>query len=381
MVGRTRYEYVERDLSLSGTTGTYTTDLPRSGYVPRLSIGVAATLNASTALALPVADAVSKIEIVDGGTVIKSLSGRQAQGLHMIRSGSDFASPATNANGAVSKDIFTVDMGGVFGGAEYAPNMSEFANPQLKVTWDFTATTTDRGMTVQAAASPAATLTVLAEIYEGEGKYTHGYVQSQDIYSYSSAASSTKDVDIPNKGKLVGLGVQAGYASKNLSDDIDRLKINFDNGAWVPLDLYADEITAFLASKEKSRYTTSFGADVIDGSIIDTGMGIVENVVLTPTAAAGRSAIWSGGSEGVGVLHLTDVATPTAISAYEQVKVKATGYAPQGIVYVGMSDLLAKGIDVLDASEFSKITMSITAGSGASSSSTPSVLTDYLVTA
>lgn len=377
---KAQYYYVKRLQNEAGQTGTATYDLPEAGIIPELIVSAYATPTASTNPALPLSEAITKIEIVDGGTVIQSLSGNEIKGLSMIRGDRDLASPETNDNAVEGHDDFRLVLGGFYNGTNYAPDFASFSNPQIKISWDHSLTTGKRGASYDADAAPAQKFTVLAKVLRDSRSYRNGYVKSSELYTWTAAASTVTQVEIPRGENLLGLGIEAGYAAKEYTDCVNKVKLDFDNGNWIPLEFYADEVIASQKLYYKEPFDVSFMMDAINNKVIDTHMGYTSNVNIGTTAAAGRTAPYLGMHQGVGTMGLLDVATPTAITTYEQVYVEAAGWCPYGIWYAPMSKILDGESDVIDTTQFSRIILENTTGAAVSTSSTPAVIAEYLIT-
>jgi len=378
-MSKVQYYYVKRQQSETGQTGTVTYDLPEAGVIPEIIVTPYSTPTASTDPALPLSEAITKIEIVDGATVIQSLSGNEIKGLSMLRGDHDLASPEVNDNAVEGHDDFRLLLGGFYNGTNYAPDFASFSNPQIKISWDYSLTTGKRGETFDADAAPAMKFTVLAKVIRDGRGYRNGYVKSSELYTWTAAASTTTQIEIPRGEPLLGLGIEAGYDAKLFTDDCNQVKLDFDNGNWKPVELYADEVIASQQMWFKEPFEVSYMMDLISGVEIDTHMGYTTDVAMNATAAAGRALSYVGGHGGVEAVYFSDVATPTTISTYEQVYVKSTGWCPYGVWYVPMSKILNGDGDTIDTTQFSRIMLENTTSAAVSTASTPAVIAEYLI--
>jgi len=379
-MAKTQYTYIERKKSESGQTGTATYDLPEKGFLPEIILKAYSTPTASTNPALPLSDAITKIEIVDGGTIIQSLTGNQIKAMSMLRKYKQLAGLEINDNAAEGYDDFHILLGGRFDGTDYAPDMSVFSNPQLKVTWDYSITTTEFGMSCDADASPAMKFSVLGKILREPGPYTHGYVKSSVLKEFTQATSTTTTTEIPRGQKLIGLGVEAGYDAKDFTDDVNQIKLDFDNGDWIPFDLYEEEIITAQKLWFGPPFEYSWIADAIDDKEFDSHMAWLSFIECMASSNAGRGFEWQAIRKGVETLGMWDLGTPSVISSYESVYFKSTGYGPFHVWYVPMSKILGEEADTLDTTGYSRIELETTSSSSASTSSTPDIIAEYLVT-
>jgi hypothetical protein len=381
-MARTQYSYLERKKSESGQTGTATYDLPERDFLEELLITAYSTPTASSGPALPLSDAITKIELVDGGTVIKSITGNQAKALSMIHGHNPLGSSEVNDNAVEGYDQFWIPLGGLFNKTRYAPNMGAFNNPQLKITWDYSLTTTEFGMTCDADTTPAMKFTALAKIIRDAAGITHGYVKSTILKEFTQATSTQTVIEVPRGQPLIGLGVEAGYDALQLMDDLTEILLDFDNGAWQPFHLYTEEIGLIQQEWFKRPFEYNWLADLEDADELDSHMGYLLNLLATPMIDSSLGLVWrfDGGHKGVETTDLMDLATPTACSVYQQIALKATGYCPFHVWYMPVRAILGEESDTIDTSGFSRIELELTSGASASTSSTPDVIAEYLMT-
>ena len=379
-MAKVQYVYIKRKDSQSGQTGTVTYDLPTKGYIPEIVVRAYSTPTASTDPALPLNDAITKIEIVDGGTVIKSLTGNQAHGLEMIHKSKTRVSTEVNDNAVEGYDDFVIVLGKVVNGVSYAPDFSRFANAQIKISWDYSITTGFSGATFDADSSPAMKFTVFAKVVREGGRYTHGYVKSNQIYTWTSANTATTQTEVPIGQKLLGLGIEAGYDDDDWTEDIETIELNFDNGAWIPLKLYEEEIMKFQEQVFGSAFEVSFTADIISGVEIDSHMGWVKNIDINAVGVVGGSfAKWPISTIGVEEVSFLD-SYGAAIAAYQQAVFHVVGFCPYGLWYLPMSVINNGDNDLIDTNQYGRIVLETVSGSSVNTSSTPAVIAEYLVT-
>ena len=379
-MARTQYSYVERQHSESGQTGNATYDLPERDYIEELILTAYSTPTASTNPALPLSDAITKIEVIDGGMVIKSLSANQIKGLSMIHGRNHMSSPEWNKNGTEGWDLFKIDLGLTLNGTRYAPDMSAFSNPQIKVTWDYSITTTEFGMTCDADTSPSMKFSVLAKMLRDGPNVQHGYIRSQPIYEFTQATSTTTVTEIPRKYPIVGIGIEAGYDDKDWCEDVEEVKLDFDNGSWIPFHLYEEEIPFIQQNWFMNDFAYSWMAMIENADEFDTHMGYLTNLSMRPTSGAGRAGEFEAGGQGVDTVNLWDLATPTGTDEYQAVYFTSHGWMPHHVWYMPTRAITGDDSDLIDPTQFGRIELETTSGSSASTSSTPAILLEELVT-
>lgn len=380
-MAKVQYAYIKRKQAETGQTGNVTYDLPQKGFIPEIVVRVFSTPTASSRPALPINDAITKLEIVDGSTIIKSLSGNQTHGLEMIHRKPVRASTEKNDNAVEGYDDFILVLDGVVNGVHYCPDFARFANPQLKITWDYSLTTSDKGMGVDADTSPSMKFTVMAKVVREGGRYTHGYVKSNEIYTWTSATSTTTQTEIPRGDMLLGLMIDAGYSSKDWTEDIERVKLDFDNGAWIPFDFYEEEIAKVQEEWFQDPFELSFEADLKNNEILDTHMGYVTSIGMTPLEVGSADAltfIYPSAEQGIGTVKISS--GTTTLAQYSLFKINVAGFMPYQCWYVPMSKVLNGDGDLIDTKAYSRIILETVSGSSAHTSSKPSVIGEFLIT-
>lgn len=377
-MGKTQYSYVERKHSESGATGSAIYDLPEKGYMPELILKAYSTPTAASDLGLPLSDALTKIEVIDGGTVIQSLTANQVKAMSMLRKFKTLASLETNDNAVEQHDDFYILLGAVLNGTRYAPDMSMFSNPQLRVTWDYSDTTNQFGMPQDADTSPVMKFSVLAKMIREGGGFTHGYVKSQSVKEFTQATSTTTTTELPRGDKLIGVGIEAGYIDLDFEEDVEQIKLDFDHGDWIPFDFYEEEIYSSQNWWHRGPFQYSWSADVIDNKAVDTHMGILNDLHIMAQSNAGRAFEYQSSHMGVDQIGKWDLATPTVDTTFEQAYLTAIGQCPFHVWYVPASAIAGEGEDTIDTTRFSRIDLKTVSGASASTSSTPTIIAEYL---
>jgi len=377
---RTQYSYVERQHAESGQNGTATYDLPERDYLEGLIVTAYSTPTATTNPALPLSDAITKIEVIDGGMVLKSLTANQVKALEMIHNSPQASGPEWNKTGVEHWDTFAIDLGKLIDGTMYAPDMSRLSNPQIQITWDYSITTTQFGMTCDADTTPSMKFSVIAKMLRDGPNVTHGYLRSQKIYEFTQATSTTTVTEIPRKYPIVGIGVEAGYDTKNWCDDVEEVKLDFDNGSWIPFHLYEAEIPFMQQFWFNTDWMYSWSAMMESSDELDTHMGLLTDLCVRPTSGAGRAAEYEWASQGVDTFWLWDLATPTETDEYQMVYMTSHGFMPFHMWYCPFSALTGNTSDIIDSTRFGRIELETTSSASASTSSTPAIILEELVT-
>jgi len=373
-----QYSYLQRKKAESGQTGTATYDLPEKDYLSALHVIAYRTTSTNTNGPLPVHVIIDKIEVVDGGTVIQSLTGEQVKGLMYYRGGVINFPPTVETASTESYDVFTLHFGLYPHDTKRMLDLSKLSNPQVKITWD--ASKTDhKGVSYDAISDPSMKFTVVAELYRGSPPGgVQGYVKSSQIYSWTQAASTTTEIEIPRGQPLIGLMINAGYAAKNFTDDVYELKLDLDNGAWVPFHFYADEVINMINTWYPQQVDLAFQRDIKDDITFDTRVGYLSSLQAIAFTDVGKTVNWQSGTKGIGTIGQFDTATPSEDTTWRLTGFQIRGHIPFHNYYIPMKALFDGSVWTLDTTQYSRIVLKVTSSSSASTSSTPSVVAEYL---
>jgi len=378
-MAKTQVFYAQRKKSESGQTGEVVYDLPENGFIPEIDLVVYSTPTASVNPAPNLEAVLTKVEVLDGAKVIKSYRGNQVRALSQYHKLKNLALTDTDKNSTEGYGVFKILLGKTLNGVHYAPDMSQFSNPQIKIAWDYSITSW-KGAACDADTSPSMKFTVACHKITETSAYRHGYVKTASVETYTQAASTETRVKIPTNVQLVGLGIDAGYDGLQFTDDVNKVKLDIDSGSWVPLELYEEEIIPMQQRWFGAPFTVSYTKDIINNKEIDSRMGYVTGVNGAAATAVAREFAWAETHTGIGTTAYYDAGTPTAISTYEQAYLRFEGYVPNGVYYIPAWALQNGEGDVLDLTKYKSVDLYITSSASASTSSKPQVIMETLET-
>lgn len=373
-----RYEYLENDKSLSGDSGTYTVDLPKSGYLSSILLKYKDTRPASTTGALPRFHAITKIEIVDGSRIIQSFTGSQCQALAYYRGKRYGYNEREDVVATTAHEFFYIHFGEFNHDPKYMLDLAKLSSPQMKITWDGTQTSV-WGFTYTAGSSISAIITVVATLADRPpAGFTGMFVQSSEIHSWDQAASSVEPVDIPADRPLYGLMIQAAYKMSTFTDDFSKVKFDINNGEWVPFEFEDYEIIQKQV-EWFGEVHNNLKASIDATTVFDTGLGHVFSD--SHTSLSGGDA-WVLGAEAQSggwltpeVFSVNDSAEYTAPVPF---KLRFGGVLPQHTAYFPMSKCTTDGLPYLDITRYRTVRLLMTSGSAVSTSCRPNVVAEYL---
>lgn len=237
--------YVENNRSLGATSGTLTVDLPKSALLSDLMIRFLATNGANPNKDNPIHDAVTKIELmIDGSTVIKSLTGKEARMLAFFNA----KKMPQDYDNELATDTqwmnFPIYLGRFPGDLKYGLDCGRYVNPQLKITWDTTLVGLDATSLYSTSVFPVVDVLV-TQLMEGAG-FPGGYIKSSRILTHTfSADGEEKRVEIPTGNVLRRLVLwcteDVGYY---LQSRLAHVMVDLNVGVRQPFKMDIEELIA-----------------------------------------------------------------------------------------------------------------------------------------
>lgn len=211
--------------------------------------------NASSTPTEHPAKLVTQVQVVDGSRIIADLDGKQLQALGYYH----YRTPGVQGLNYIDNNQCWVTLRLPFGRWLYDPMLAldpnRFYNPQLIVKTDH-----DAG----GGAPDAGTLEVVAKCFDRKKITPIGFLRTREHYRYTVAASGQETVDLPVDLPLKMIMFQGDYKDTALIQQINKIKIEEDQGAAIPLDNNTSDILKMLAAdlppwQEKLRFngTTS----------------------------------------------------------------------------------------------------------------------------
>ena len=220
------------------TAGTKTLDITLKDVISRIGIQVKATNDGSAPTAHP-ANILSSIEVVDGSDVLFSLSGKEALALNFHDQRKTPFCTNNYLDNVMNVTFYTIDFGRYLYDPILALDPGKFRNPQLKITHNLAA---------GGCAPDAATLEVVADVFDDKKATPKGYLMSKEQVSYSLAASANEYIDLPVDYALRKLIIMSLSSDKQPYEQFNEVKLSQDNDKRIPFnDKTSDLIKYFSA--------------------------------------------------------------------------------------------------------------------------------------
>lgn len=377
-----RYAILQNDLAetTTKTSGTHTEDLPESGILSELDVMMHMTPAYVNDTPLPPFIAIKKIEVlVNGSTVAKSLSGRQIKALMSYNKGPFSTAGWYHTSHAhnVYYHHFILYFGRFAGDTKYGLDLSKYANPQLKIEWD-ASQTSDSGATFDAAASPAVVWNIMCKLLDGVPVgFTDKYVQSRQINSWTVAASSEKPTEIPRGYPLFRVIVGARYKNVNWFDLINHIKLDFDNGKWLPIDMDYENVKAFQMSAFPGGCEIRQAYYGASGDDIDTQLMEINSHTSGGTDADHAATYYGFTTYGISsLLMYTEAGVAQGTASF--IWIRDGGWGPMQTVCLPMSELLDGDEIAVNTTDFGRIDLKVETSASSGTSASTQVVAEYI---
>jgi hypothetical protein len=381
-MAKIRYATIANDKTETATSvsGTVTLDLPERGILLELYPQVTYTKVGTSDRPLPDFDAVTKIEVlVNGSTVVKSLSGQEIRALCFYNHG-PFATTALfwgtggDTDGYTAFPLYFCRFAGDF---LAGLDLGKYSNPQVKISYD-TSTTSVDGNTYCAATSPTVKYNVLAKIMDEIPQgFLDMYVQGRRIDSWTHAASSEHSTEIPRGFPLFRLMYKCGYHEIGWTQHFNKLLLDFDNGIWTPLDLDHEGVAMLQKAWFPDPVTAGWWDKAASADTINLQVHQLAGMGFVGAASSGTMPYYDMHETGLHDLVKYDNAGAAQTSQWHS-HIFVQGWGPMQTICIPMGMLMGGGLDAIPTIDFGRIDLKITSGSSESTSAKGYVVAEYL---
>ena len=377
-----RYAILEQDKAETSSAdgGTITVDLPETGILSELTFQARSLGAYSDDNVVPMHVVLEKVELlVDGSSVVKSLTGTQVKALDWYNGGpfslSDDSQFAQN-HGVYYHD-FPLYLGRFAGDTKYGLDMAAYANPQLKVTWN-TSTTSWDGMTLDAHTDPTFTHSTIAKMMDGSpAGFQNKYMQSREIDTWDNANSVEHNSEIPRGFDLWGIMHRAGYLNINPEELINKVKLDFDNGVWKPIDMNYAQFWSIYKSWFPKPCVVTRTVAMAEADHFDTRLLNVQHVDITDLGATSVHGTLTSARRPIGAIKVVTASNTTNTNA-STYWTQCTGFGPHQTLYIPMKQLVDGAMEAIDTKAYSRIDFKTTTGSAAGTAGQQHLVAEYL---
>jgi len=223
-----------------GAAGTEIINLNLKGGISRIDMVWDFTVVTVSVMTARVIDCITKIELVDGGHVIASITGSQAVALNCYnrKRMPHFEGSLTVGDHCIQ--TFGLDFGRWIHDEMLALVPTMFDNLQLRITWDEDAA---NGSVV------VNSLSCYAFVMDDLAKTPQGYLSPQQVYSYAMAASGHEYINLPVDANIRQIMLQPESTDHDPVALLSNIKLIIDGGRSIPIDMTAGDFFKIIQDK------------------------------------------------------------------------------------------------------------------------------------
>jgi len=308
--------YLKDSATFDATSGLQTVELPNSGLLAGLELRVWGTCGAGGDKPdVWLHDRLKKLEVVAGGLrPIKSLTGEQLLADMLYKRTPIHSHDCKNMVSASCEEFFMINFGRHYHDLEYMLDLSRVNDPELQIDTDFTLTS-QNGWTNGVAMSAAPSFSVIAHILRDPPMTPRGYIKTSEVARFTGASAKKENMGIPRGPVYSNLYLQSWYKAQGIGYLLDKLELNFNNDAVIPIRVGPTELASEIA-RMYGLFTVSQQMSVKGGQVYPFPLeqGIIANVQVPLVDAEARLMDLWGNSGGLGFRKTSDGVTPTIIN-------------------------------------------------------------------
>lgn len=297
---KVRDVYITKAQTLADA-GSLTFPLNALGKIQHIRAKVGATNGATSNTVGKLVGLVSKVEVVDGSTVLASCSMLEWLGANCYNNGVMPYRDDSAGAAVVINDEVVVTFGRFIGDREYYLDCSRYANPMLRITWAFTVSAT------AGIATGTGALSLLATTIEDQALPYKGFIMRKEVISFTTAASGDVQVTLPLDFPYMGIFVAALKTTIAPDTIITNFKLERNSDQYIDFNLtgrdaYAKNVESYGYFKQKMRPLQDTSAVWLGDLYFQTGAymsrpGATSKSVTTTVAAESvTTAATTGGT-------------------------------------------------------------------------------------
>jgi len=170
---------------------------------------------------------------------------------------------------------------------------------------------------------------------------------------------------------------RSAYLNINPEAILENLRLDFDNGKWVPLDMdYAQFWQVFRSWFPKSC-VNSYYAVFAHGDSFDTRLLKMNHFSAAQLGGDSLLTTVTTGRRNMTTLSCfgsQNTLTSTTIGAW----IRTEGFGPHQTMYIPMKQLTDGTVEVIPTTEYSRIDLKTTKGSGSGENGSEHLVAEYL---
>jgi len=240
--------YLKESATFDALSGLQTIDLPESGFLSGIEMRVWGTCGAGGDKPdVWLHDRLKKIEVVAGGLrPIKSLTGEQLLADMLYKRTPHHSHDMKNMVAASCEEFFYINFGRHYHDLDYMLDLSRINDPELQINTDFTLAA-QNGWSNGVAMGAVPSFSVIAHILRDPPSTPRGYIKTSEVARFTGAASKKENLTIPRGPVYSNIYLQSWYKDQGIGYLLDKLELNFNNDAIIPIRVGPTELASEIA--------------------------------------------------------------------------------------------------------------------------------------
>lgn len=237
--------YLRQVAAFPAMAGLLTIDLPNKGYLSGIEFRVWGLPGPSDSL--PNAwlhDQITRVEvIVNGSQVVKSYDARQLQAMMLYKRTSHYGHNMMNVGGVTGEEFFYINLGRHYHDLDFQLDLGRVNDPELRITYDFNATTFEGWPAGQAMAA-VPSYSVICHLLRDEPTPPRGYIKTAEIARVNNAASLMFNLNVPRGPTYSNLYLQSFWVNNGLSAVLNMYEVNINSDDLIPIRTNVQDLEA-----------------------------------------------------------------------------------------------------------------------------------------
>jgi len=240
--------YLKESATFDALSGLQTIDLPESGFLSGIEMRVWGTCGAGGDKPdVWLHDRLKKIEVVAGGLrPIKSLTGEQLLADMLYKKTPHHSHDMKNMVAASCEEYFYINFGRHYHDLDYMLDLSRINDPELQINTDFTLAA-QNGWTNGVAMGAVPSFSIIAHILRDPPSTPRGYIKTSEVARFTGGTSKKENLTIPRGPVYSNIYLQSLYAAQGIGYLLDKLELNFNNDAVIPIRVGPTELASEIA--------------------------------------------------------------------------------------------------------------------------------------
>lgn len=315
-------------------SGVFIKNIDIVDRITQIDLIFEATTGATSCVDHEIHDDISKIEVVDGGDVLHSLTMIESQAVNCFERNRfpwfDFDEGASKT----VREACHIMFGRGPRDQEINFNPPAFKNPQLKITHALTVSAT------AGFATGSGKITAIAHVLEDVAAAHKGFLLTKEHYMYTATASAHEYIDCPVDYPYRMIAIKSLLTTYGWEELVDNVKLHADREKFIKLDM-------------KGRHIFAQNFDMFDPLVqlktlltADQGTALMDLYYPKDVAVHGNTAKVIGLAENinsekvtVGVLKGTSGTTKVTAAGTKALRCSYEGFQPHSCVVIPMGDL------------------------------------------